>query len=107
MPPAMPFNSVAGIERSPDGRTNPMVNAGAIATTSLVPGTTLDAKWKFIHDGLSQFAGRKLPMNEEVSALRLGDQLPQSEHRAVPAQRRTASIAIRWRRPTSTPGNAR
>ncbi len=60
------FNSVAGIERSPNGRTNPMVNAGAIATTSLVPGATVDAKWKFIHSGLSQFAGRKLPMNEEV-----------------------------------------
>lgn len=60
------FNSVAGIERSPNGRTNPMVNAGAIATTSLVPGATVEAKWKFIHDGLSQFAGRKLPMNEEV-----------------------------------------
>jgi len=60
------FNSVAGIERSPNGRTNPMVNAGAIATTSLVPGANVEAKWKFIHDGLSQFAGRKLPMNEEV-----------------------------------------
>jgi glutaminase len=60
------FNSVAGIERSPNGRTNPMVNAGAIATTSLVPGASTDAKWKFIHDGLSRFAGRKLPMNEEV-----------------------------------------
>lgn len=60
------FNSVAGIERSPNGLTNPMVNAGAIATTSLVPGATVDAKWKFIRDGLSQFAGRKLPMNEEV-----------------------------------------
>ncbi len=60
------FNSVAGIERTADGRTNPMVNAGAIATTSLVPGATIDAKWGFIHDGLSKFAGRKLPMNEEV-----------------------------------------
>jgi len=60
------FNSVAGIERSVDGRTNPMVNAGAIATTSLVPGATHEAKWKFIHEGLSKFAGRKLPMNEEV-----------------------------------------
>jgi glutaminase len=60
------FNSVAGIERTADGRTNPMVNAGAIATTSLVPGATHEAKWKFIHEGLSKFAGRKLPMNEEV-----------------------------------------
>jgi glutaminase len=62
------FNSVAAIERSSDGRTNPMVNAGAIATTSLVPGGTIEAKWKFIHDGLSRFAGRELPLNEEVYA---------------------------------------
>jgi glutaminase len=62
------FNSVAGIERMPDGRTNPMVNAGAIATTSLVPGRTVEDKWVFIHEGLSKFAGRKLPMNEEVLA---------------------------------------
>ncbi len=60
------FNSVAGVERSPDGRTNPMVNAGAIATTSLVPGADADAKWRFLHEGLSAFAGRSLPMNEEV-----------------------------------------
>jgi glutaminase len=60
------FNSLEGIERGDDGRTNPMVNAGAIATTSLVPGKTLEDKWKFIHDGLSRFAGRTLPLNEEV-----------------------------------------
>ena len=29
------FNSLAGIERNQDGRTNPMVNSGAIAATSL------------------------------------------------------------------------
>ena len=45
-----------------------MVNAGAIATTSLVPGDTAEAKWRFIHDGLSRFAGRELPMNDEVYA---------------------------------------
>jgi glutaminase len=62
----LPFNSLAAIERSPDGRTNPMVNAGAIATTSLVPGDTVDARWQFIHDGLSRFAGRQLALNNEV-----------------------------------------
>lgn len=61
-----PFNSLAAIENSSDGRTNPMVNSGAIATTSLVPGQTMDDKWRFIHDGLSQFAGRSLPLNHEV-----------------------------------------
>jgi glutaminase len=62
------FNSLEGIERGEDGRTNPMVNAGAIATTSLVPGKTSEDKWRFIHDGLSRFAGRTLPLNEEVYA---------------------------------------
>lgn len=62
------FNSLTGIERNAEGRTNPMVNAGAIATTSLVPGQDTEAKWRFIHEGLSRFAGRALPMNEEVYA---------------------------------------
>jgi glutaminase len=60
------FNSLAAIERGDEGRTNPMVNAGAIATTSLVPGNTFEEKWQFIHDGLSRFAGRTLSMNDEV-----------------------------------------
>jgi glutaminase len=62
------FNSLEGIERNPDGRTNPMVNSGAIATTSLVPGASVSAKWRFVHDGLSRFAGRALPFNDEVYA---------------------------------------
>jgi glutaminase len=64
----LPFNSLAAIERGEEGKTNPMVNAGAMATTSLVPGLDLDAKWRLIHDGLSQFAGRTLPLNTEVYA---------------------------------------
>jgi len=64
----LPFNSLTAVEGSTDGRTNPMVNAGAIATTSLVPGKSVAEKWKFIHDGLSQFAGRTLPLNDEVYA---------------------------------------
>ena len=62
----LPFNSLAAIERGHEGRTNPMVNAGAIATTSLAPGVNFEAKWRLIHDGLSAFAGRTLPLNEEV-----------------------------------------
>ena len=64
----LPFNSLTAIERSGDGRTNPMVNAGAIATTSLVPGASTDEKWRFILDGMSRFAGRELSLNEEVFA---------------------------------------
>ncbi len=64
----LPFDSLSAVERSRDGRTNPMVNAGAIAATSLIPGATADAKWQFIYDGLSQFVGRPLLLNEEVYA---------------------------------------
>jgi len=34
----LPFDSLEAVERSADGRTNPMMNPGAIAATSLVPG---------------------------------------------------------------------
>ncbi len=62
----LPFNSLAAIERSQDGRTNPMVNSGAIMTTSLAPGRTMDEKWRFLHEGLSTFAGRSISLNDEV-----------------------------------------
>jgi glutaminase len=62
----LPFNSVMAIELNADRTMNPMVNAGAIATTSLAPGDTADAKWRFIREGLSRFAGRELAMDEEI-----------------------------------------
>jgi glutaminase len=62
----LPFNSVIAIERTPEGTTNPMVNAGAIAATSLVPGDTAEAKWRYVVEGLSRFAGRTLSLNREV-----------------------------------------
>jgi len=62
------FDSVVAIELNPDRLTNPMVNSGALATTSLVPGATVEEKWTFIHEGLSRFAGRTLTLDEEVYA---------------------------------------
>jgi glutaminase len=61
-----PFNSLAGIEFGQDGKTNPMVNAGAIAVTSLVAGASSEAKWRSIREGLSRFAGRELQLDQEV-----------------------------------------
>jgi glutaminase len=43
-----------------------MVNPGAVATTSLVPGATIEERWHFIVDGLSRFAGRQLSLDEDV-----------------------------------------
>jgi glutaminase len=57
----LPFNSLSAIENSPDGRTNPMVNPGAIATTSLVPGTTEQGRWRFIQDGLRSLRAERYP----------------------------------------------
>ncbi|KAA0971928.1 glutaminase A [Aureimonas fodinaquatilis] len=62
----LPFNSVMAIELNEDRTMNPMVNAGAIATTSLAPGANADEKWRFVRDGLSRFAGRQLDVDEEV-----------------------------------------
>ncbi len=62
----LPFNSELAVERTNDGRTNPMVNAGAIAAASLAPGATLDDKWAFLHEGLSQFAGHTLELDQAV-----------------------------------------
>jgi glutaminase len=60
------FNSVMAIELNQERTMNPMVNAGAMATTSLVPGDTVEAQWSFIHEGLSRFAGHPLVLDNEV-----------------------------------------
>lgn len=64
----LPFNSVAAIEINTRKRTvNPLVNAGAMATASLVqPKGDFDAKWRAVLDNMSAFAGRSLEVNEEV-----------------------------------------
>jgi glutaminase len=61
-----PFNSAVAIELNPEHLTNPLVNIGALATTSLAPGETAEEKWRFIQEGLSRFAGRPVSLNEEV-----------------------------------------
>jgi glutaminase len=63
-----PFNSLMAVELNEARTMNPLVNAGAIATTSLVPGDTADQKWARILDGLSRFAGRELTVDSEVYA---------------------------------------
>lgn len=64
----LPFNSLIAIERGDHGRTNPMVNPGAIATTSLAPGADAEAKWEFVRAGMSRFAGRQLALDDDVLA---------------------------------------
>jgi glutaminase len=63
-----PFDSLMAVELNADRTMNPLVNAGAMATTSLVPGASADEKWERVRQGLSRFAGRELTVNEEVYA---------------------------------------
>ncbi|NUJ88543.1 glutaminase A [Plantibacter sp. MCCC 1A11337] len=62
------FNSVIAIELNDGHPMNPMVNAGAIATTALMPGGSPEAQWHVVQDGLSRFAGRPLELDEVVYA---------------------------------------
>ncbi|WP_231372253.1 glutaminase A [Terracoccus sp. 273MFTsu3.1] len=72
----LPFNSVMAVEVHDHRTMNPMVNAGAIAATSLVPevaglghhDTGVEAAWGVVVDGLSAFAGRRLVVDEDVYA---------------------------------------
>ena len=45
---------------------NPMINAGAIAAVSLVPGSSPDERFALIQDYYSAFAGRRLDIDPEV-----------------------------------------
>jgi glutaminase len=63
-----PFDSVDAVVESADGRTNPMVNAGAIATSALIPGRDAEDRWLHLLDGLSRFAGRQLNLDEDTYA---------------------------------------
>ncbi len=62
----LPFNSVMAIELNDGHPMNPMVNAGALATTALVAGVTPDEQWGTILAGLSEFAGRPLEIDDTV-----------------------------------------
>jgi len=59
------FNSVK-LEAATGRPPNPMVNAGAIVTTSLVDGHSPEERFTRILDRLSAFAGRDLSVDEAV-----------------------------------------
>ncbi|MFC0674994.1 glutaminase A [Brachybacterium hainanense] len=62
----LPFNSVMAIELNHGSPMNPMVNAGAIATTAMVPGPSAAERWEHVRHGLSRFAGRPLTLDGAV-----------------------------------------
>jgi glutaminase len=59
------FNSIS-LDPQTGAPLNPMINAGAIATTSLVAGATVEAQWNRIAASIDAFAGRELAVDEAV-----------------------------------------
>lgn len=64
----LPFNSIIALEINKETHPamNPLVNAGAITTVSLVRASSPEERWQNVLGTLSSFAGRGLSMNEEV-----------------------------------------
>jgi glutaminase len=59
------FNSIS-LEPGTGRPRNPMINAGAIATTSLIAGKTQHGRLRRVMDMFSNFAGRELSIDESV-----------------------------------------
>jgi len=59
------FNSIS-LDPQTGAPRNPMINAGAIATTSLVAGADSSAQWQRIASSLGAFAGHDLAVDESV-----------------------------------------
>jgi glutaminase len=59
------FNSIS-LNPQTGAPMNPMINAGAIASTSLVGGDTPDAQWQRIEASMSEFIGREIRVDESV-----------------------------------------
>ena len=65
-PTGRPFNSPVAVVDMKTHTGNPYVNAGAIATTSLISGKDANEKWNKILDFYSRAAGEKLSLIDEV-----------------------------------------
>ena len=65
-PTGRAFNSPVAVVEMPTHTANPLVNAGAIATTSLISGGDANEKWNKILAFYSKAAGEKLTLIDEV-----------------------------------------
>jgi glutaminase len=65
-PTGRAFNSPIAVVDMPTHTANPLVNAGAIATTSLISGRDANEKWNKILDFYGKAAGEKLQLIDEV-----------------------------------------
>jgi glutaminase len=67
-PTGRPFNSPSAVVDMPSHTGNPLVNAGAIATTSLISGRDAEDKWNKILNFYSKAAGDQYREQSTVDA---------------------------------------
>ena len=66
-PTGMPFNSVTALELHDDHPQSPLVNAGAIASVSLVPAADAEERWRKILSFQRRMAGRQIALSDELN----------------------------------------
>ncbi|HEY7338842.1 MAG TPA: glutaminase A [Bryobacteraceae bacterium] len=93
-PTGRPFNSVDAVVNMPTHTGNPMVNAGAIATTSLISGANPTEKWNKLLDFYSKAAGEKLSLIDAVY---------KSEAATNQGNRALAALLLKYQRIYSDP----
>lgn len=65
-PTGMAFNSITALGLHDNQAVNPLVNAGAMASVSLVKATSADDRWQKILANQSKFAGEQLQLIDDV-----------------------------------------
>ena len=73
------FNEIS-VDETTKTPKNPMINAGAIAAVSLVPGASADERFDRIHEFYSACAGRRLTVDDDICA---SEKVAGSRNRAI------------------------
>lgn len=79
-PTGMPFNSVLALELHQGKPLTPLVNAGAMATVSLVTATDKEQRWQQILNFQSLLANSKIALSDEVNQ---SEQTTNTHNRAI------------------------
>lgn len=66
-PTGLPFNSVMALELHKDKPLSPFVNAGAIATTSIIKADAKDERWEKILEMQRKMMSAEVALSEEVN----------------------------------------
>ena len=96
-PTGLPFNSKLAIELLQQRSVNPLVNAGAIASVSMVNAKSEKDRWKQVLENLEGFAGDELKLLQEVY---------ESEYSTSWSNRAIANLLFNYERLYSEPEEA-